>query len=41
MSSLSLGLQFGYWGAGPPDGFVEAAQEAEKIGYETVWTAEA
>ena len=41
MASLSLGLQFGYWGAGPPDGFVEAAQEAEKIGYETVWTAEA
>ncbi|NQZ98155.1 MAG: LLM class F420-dependent oxidoreductase [Myxococcales bacterium] len=38
---MSLGLQFGYWGAGPPDGFVEAAQEAEKIGYETVWTAEA
>ena len=38
---LKLGLQLGYWGAGPPDGFVELAQEAERLGFDSVWTAEA
>jgi F420-dependent oxidoreductase-like protein len=41
MSRLKLGLQLGYWQAGPPAGFVEAAQEAERLGYDSVWTAEA
>ena len=41
MSSLRLGIQLGYWGAQPHAQFVEAAQEAEKLGYETVFTAEA
>jgi F420-dependent oxidoreductase-like protein len=39
--SLKLGLQLGYWGAQPPTGFVETAQEAEKLGYDIVFTAEA
>jgi F420-dependent oxidoreductase-like protein len=38
---LRLGLQLGYWQAGPPPGFVEIAQEAERLGFDIVFTAEA
>ncbi len=38
--SLKLGCQFGYWGAQPPKHFVELAVEAEKLGYDCVFTAE-
>jgi F420-dependent oxidoreductase-like protein len=41
MSRLKLGLQLGYWQAQPPTNFVEAAQEAERLGFDSVWTAEA
>ncbi|MCH2170797.1 LLM class F420-dependent oxidoreductase [Myxococcota bacterium] len=41
MSELRLGIQFGYWQASPPANFVEHAQEAEKLGFDSVWTAEA
>ena len=41
MSKLKLGLQFGYWSAQPHQGFVETAQEAERLGYDSVWAAEA
>ena len=41
MKDLALGLQLGYWGARPPTGFVELVQEAERLGYDSVWTAEA
>jgi len=37
---LKLGLQLGYWGALCPPNHVELAQEAEKLGYDSVWTAE-
>ncbi|UGQ14018.1 LLM class F420-dependent oxidoreductase [Yinghuangia sp. ASG 101] len=37
---MRLGLQFGYWGRGPTPGFVELAQEAERLGFDSVWTAE-
>ncbi len=38
---LKLGLQFGYWQAQPPQGFAQTAQEAERLGYDIVFTAEA
>jgi F420-dependent oxidoreductase-like protein len=41
MSNLKLGLAQGYWGAAPNPNFVEMAQEAEKLGYDSVWSAEA
>ena len=41
MSDLKLGLQLGYWGSKPPQNLVGMAQEAEKLGFDSVWTAEA
>jgi len=38
---LKLGLQTGYWAGGPPPGMVETIKEAEGLGYDSVWTAEA
>ena len=40
MAKLSLGLQLGYWGAHPNPNFVELAQEAENLGFDSVWVAE-
>ncbi|MEM8561006.1 MAG: LLM class F420-dependent oxidoreductase [Pseudomonadota bacterium] len=40
MANLSLGLQLGYWGAQPPPNHVEMAREAERLGFDSVWTAE-
>ncbi len=41
MSDLKLGLAQGYWSAGPNPNFVEMAQEAENLGFDSVWSAEA
>ncbi len=41
MADLKLGYNTGYWSAGPPKGALEAVQEAEKLGFNSVWTAEA
>src|SRR3954467_2464348 len=38
---LKLGLQTGYWAGGPRAGTVESIKEAESLGYDSVWTAEA
>ncbi|MFZ4517318.1 MAG: LLM class F420-dependent oxidoreductase [Microthrixaceae bacterium] len=38
---MDLGLMHGYWGQLPPQGWVERSQEAERLGFTSVWTAEA
>ncbi|MCY3631104.1 MAG: LLM class F420-dependent oxidoreductase [bacterium] len=37
---MKLGLVWGYWSRGMPEGFVPLTQEAERLGYDSVWTAE-
>ncbi len=37
---MRLGLNFGYWGSGASDN-VAVAREAERLGYHSLWTAEA
>lgn len=39
---MKLGVQLGYWmGAGPPPGQLETVLEAERLGYDSAWFAEA
>jgi F420-dependent oxidoreductase-like protein len=38
---MRLGLALGYWGRGPDPGHLDLAREAESLGYDSVWTAEA
>ncbi|WP_172386686.1 LLM class F420-dependent oxidoreductase [Streptomyces sp. MNP-20] len=38
---MRLGLALGYWGRGPEPGQLALVQEAERLGYDSVWTAEA
>lgn len=38
---MRLGLALGYWGRGPDPGQLALVQEAEALGYDSVWTAEA
>ena len=40
-SDLKLGLNIGYWAGGPPPGAQEAIQEADRLGFDSVWSAEA
>jgi F420-dependent oxidoreductase-like protein len=37
---MKLGLAWGYWGQLPPAGLVEQSQQAERLGFDSVWTAE-
>jgi F420-dependent oxidoreductase-like protein len=41
MSDLKLGIQMGYWGAGPNPNTLNMAITAEKLGYDAIFTAEA
>jgi F420-dependent oxidoreductase-like protein len=38
---VKLGLNTGYWGAGPPPGVEESIRVAEDLGFDSIWTAEA
>lgn len=38
---MKLGLMWGYWGQLPPPNILEVTQEAERCGFDSVWTAEA
>ncbi|HEX2397709.1 MAG TPA: LLM class F420-dependent oxidoreductase [Solirubrobacteraceae bacterium] len=40
-NSLKLGLNSGYWAGGPPPGMSEVVAEAERLGFDSMWTAEA
>src|SRR3954465_5110859 len=40
-SDLKLGYRPGYWGGGPPVGAPEAIAEAERLGFDSLWCAEA
>ena len=37
---MKLGLMLGYWMSGPEDP-IDLVVEAERLGYDSVWTAEA
>jgi F420-dependent oxidoreductase-like protein len=39
--ALKLGLNTGYWAGGPPPGIAETIAEAEQLGFDSIWTAEA
>jgi F420-dependent oxidoreductase-like protein len=38
---VKLGLSVGYWGAGPPPGVTDSIDEAERLGFDSMWTSEA
>ncbi|HEX3518265.1 MAG TPA: LLM class F420-dependent oxidoreductase [Solirubrobacteraceae bacterium] len=38
---LKLGLNTGYWAGGPPAGVEDSIAEAERLGFDSIWTAEA
>lgn len=41
MADLGLGLSTGYWSSGPPAGALDAVKEADRLGFDSAWTAEA
>ena len=38
---MRIGYATGYWKQGPPPGALRAVRTADRLGYESVWTAEA
>ncbi|MET1019359.1 MAG: LLM class F420-dependent oxidoreductase, partial [Microterricola sp.] len=38
---MRFGYNIGYWRQGPPASALEAVQEAERLGFDSVWTSEA
>ena len=41
MDGLRLGYNTGYWSSGPPSGALEGVLEADRLGFDSVWSAEA
>src|SRR5438552_9460848 len=40
-SELRLGLNTGYWSGGAPAGIEDAIAEADRLGFDSIWAAEA
>ena len=40
-NDIKLAYGVGYWSAGPPAGALEGVLEAERLGFDSVWSAEA
>jgi F420-dependent oxidoreductase-like protein len=40
MGDLKLGWHIGYWGRAMPGGIPEAVEEVERLGFDSMWTAE-
>jgi F420-dependent oxidoreductase-like protein len=40
-AALKLGVNTGYWAGGPPPGVTEVVGEADRLGVDSIWTAEA
>jgi F420-dependent oxidoreductase-like protein len=40
-TDIKLGYGVGYWSAGPPPGALDAIREAERLGFDSLWSAEA
>jgi F420-dependent oxidoreductase-like protein len=38
---VQLGYHTGYWSAGPPAGVTDAIAQCERLGFDSIWTAEA
>ena len=38
---MKLGILLGYWGSAPDPDTLDRILEAERLGYDSVWTAEA
>ena len=38
---MKLGYHTGYWSSGPPAGVTDAIAQCEKLGFDSIWTAEA
>ena len=41
MGDLKLGYNTGYWSAGPPEGVLEVIRDADSLGLDSIWAAEA
>lgn len=41
MADLKLGYSTGYWSSGPPAGALDGIKEADRLGFDSVWAAEA